>query len=309
MAFEKFIPTIWEAKLDVPFQKALVYGQDKIANREYEGQIQQMGDTVTINRLITGEIKDYVKGVPNVSDQLDTDDTKLTIDAQKYYQFDVEDIDKTQAAGSFTDTALTEYAYKMADVADIYNRDKLIAGAGHTLPAVKVFNGDDYHLPVEGQITAWNVFSRLKAAFEDAGIPEGARWAVIGGDLASALLSDKRVTDAAHAGDNTILLNGQLTAKPVLGINVTVSPNVKTTGSGASKKETLIAGVSGGYSFANQLVQTEAFRSHTQFADTFRSLNLWGGAVIRPDRIFKMDVTVGEGALMSFGAPAAGGGE
>lgn len=306
MAFEKFIPTIWEAKLDVPFQKALVYGQQNIANRDYEGQIQQMGDTVTINRLITGDIKDYVKGVPTVSDQLDTDDTKLTIDAQKYYQFDVEDIDKTQAAGNFTDTALAEYAYKMADVADQYNRDKLIAGAGHDLGTVKVFNGDDYHIPVAGQITAWNVFSRLSAAFQAAGIPEGARWAVIGGDLAAALLSDKRVTDASSAGSNSILLNGQVTSKPVLGINVTVSPNVKTTGTGASKKETLIAGVSGGYSFANQLVQTEAFRSPTQFADTFRSLNLWGGAVVRPDRIFKMDVNVGAGDLMSFGgAPAA----
>lgn len=303
MSFDSFVPELWEAKLQVSFKANLVYTQPGIANREYEGQFREKGDTVTVNRLITGEIKDYVKGTPMVSDQLSTDGTKLTIDTQKYYQFDLEDIDAVQAAGAIADTALTDYGYKMASVADLYSRDKLIAGAGTTIPAVNVFNGDDFHTPAEGQITAWNTISRLKAAFDAASIPESDRWAVVGGDFAAALLNDKRVTDAGSAGSNTIILNGQLTSKPVLGFNLTVSPNVKTTGTGVNKRETIIAGTTGGYSFAEQLVKTEAFRSPIQSADTFRSLHLWGGAVTRADRIFKMDTTVGAGTLMTFGSP------
>ncbi|MGP6175436.1 hypothetical protein [Corynebacterium sp. A21] len=297
MSFASFIPKLWEAKLDVPFQKALVYGQPGIANRDFEGEISQKGDTVTINTIATGEVKDYDPAVAITSDKLSTTGTTLTIDSQKYYAFDVDDIDKVQAAGEFQSTALADYAYKMADAVDQYNATKLKAGAKHKLPNAVVFDGSDYHVPVAGQVTAWDLLRNLRAKFDAAHIPEGARWAVVGGDFASALLADKRVTDAAHAGDNTILLNGQVTAKPVLGFNITVSPNAPVV----AGRETIIAGVAGGYSFANQLTKSEAYRSHASFADTFRSLNVWGGDVTRPDRIFTQETSIAAGSLPGAG--------
>lgn len=299
MSFDTFIPELWEAKLDVPYQGALVYNQPGIADREYEGTIREKGDTVSINRLITGDVKDYQRGVPIVSDTLSTEDTKLHIDAQKYTAFDVEDIDKVQAAGAFQETALADYGYKMATEADQYSAKKMSEGAGTKLGTIKVFDGSDYHVPTSGQATAWDVVRLMRAEFDKRSIPKENRWMVVGGDFASSLLADRRITDAAHAGDNTILLNGEVSARPVLGFRITVSPNAPVT----AGRELIIAGVKGGYNFASQLTKTEAYRSHEQFADTFRTLNVWGGAATREDRLFTISPDVKPGTLPSFGSP------
>ena len=51
MAIDNFIPEIWANELQMALEKALVFAQPGIINRDYEGQITQAGDTVRINQI------------------------------------------------------------------------------------------------------------------------------------------------------------------------------------------------------------------------------------------------------------------
>ena len=57
MAIENFKPTIWRARLLSNLKKAHVLGS--IANREYQGEISQAGDTVKINSIGRISVSDY----------------------------------------------------------------------------------------------------------------------------------------------------------------------------------------------------------------------------------------------------------
>ena len=56
-----FIPTVWAARLLVALDKALIYGQANVCNRDYEGEIQQKGNTVKIGSIGDVDVADYTK--------------------------------------------------------------------------------------------------------------------------------------------------------------------------------------------------------------------------------------------------------
>lgn len=78
MAVKNFIPAIWEARLLEHLDKTLVYGN--LVNRDYEGDIQQQGDTVKINQIGDITINDYDKSTGIKVEDLDSTQTTLTID-------------------------------------------------------------------------------------------------------------------------------------------------------------------------------------------------------------------------------------
>ena len=51
MAIDNFIATIWSARILENLQKSLVYGQPSVVNRDYEGEIRDLGSTVKINSI------------------------------------------------------------------------------------------------------------------------------------------------------------------------------------------------------------------------------------------------------------------
>ena len=55
-----FIPTVWAARLLTALEKTLVYGQAQVANRDYEGDIREAGNTVKIASVGDISIGDYV---------------------------------------------------------------------------------------------------------------------------------------------------------------------------------------------------------------------------------------------------------
>jgi len=68
MSVDGFIPQIWTARLLAALQKALVFGQPNVVNRDYEGEISQKGDTVNIGGIGAITVKEYTPlGPPAIS--------------------------------------------------------------------------------------------------------------------------------------------------------------------------------------------------------------------------------------------------
>src|SRR5690242_171393 len=100
---------------------ALVFAQPQIVNRDYEGEIQQMGDTVRVSAIGPVTISDYVRNTDMAQPEELTDaQSTLVIDQSKYFNFQVDDVDALQAQPRLMDAAMREAAYGLARKVDQY---------------------------------------------------------------------------------------------------------------------------------------------------------------------------------------------
>lgn len=121
-----FIPTVWAARLLVALEKALVYGQRNVANRAYEGDIREAGNTVKIASIGDVTIGDYTKDTDIADPEILTDDEQtLLIDQQKYFNFYVDSIDRAQQNVDVLDEAMRHSAWALREVADEFLADAM----------------------------------------------------------------------------------------------------------------------------------------------------------------------------------------
>ena len=260
MAITTFIPKLWAARLHQAYEAQLVFG--RLLNRNYEGEIKQMGDTVHINTLNDITVKAYEKGQPIADPEaLTTEELLLTIDHAAYYNFYIDDVDKVQAAGEIMNTAMTNAANRLAEDAEEYIIGKVLEGATGT--ATKA---DDLYATMVN----------MKVALDQAKVPQAGRFLVVPPVAEGQLLLDDRfVKSGVEAGENR-LTNGRVARAAGFDIYVSLSPKMATK---------MVAGVTDAATFANQLTKTEAYRPEKGFSDAVKGLSVCGAKVTRPDAI------------------------
>ena len=119
MSLDTFIPQLWGDTLLVALRNVLVYGN--IVNRDWEGQIRQMGDTVRIHGIGQVTISNYVKDNDiNAPQSLTDAETMLVISQAKYYNFEVDDVDAAQQHPKVMTEAMSYAAYQIANTMDSY---------------------------------------------------------------------------------------------------------------------------------------------------------------------------------------------
>jgi len=118
MTLSNFIPNVWSARLLETLNKAHVYAN--LANRDYEGEIGALGDTVKINSIGRVTIGAYTKNTDiSAAETLTDAQTTLTIDTAKYFNFQVDDIDKVQTKPKVMDAAMRDAGWGVADAIDV----------------------------------------------------------------------------------------------------------------------------------------------------------------------------------------------
>lgn len=293
MAISNFVPELWEAAVQEPFEKALVYAQSPVVNTDYEGEIKQQGDTVHVTTIGAPTINTYDKTVDLTEEDLDDDGDELVINQGDYFNFRVNDIDKVQAAGDFQSPALRAAGIGLRDKVDRFVGGLFYAGAlaANKLGSLEVADSDPRYVGA-GQISAYQVLVKLREKLDKQSVPLEGRYVVVPSEFISALLMDKRYTDLSASGSTEGLLQGQVGR--ATGFQVLVSNNVPVVaGAGADAGDFVIgAGVASAISFANQINQTEALRSQKRFADVVRGLNIYGAKVFRPEGIATATVSV-----------------
>ena len=127
-----FIPTVWAARLLTALEKTLVYGQAQVANRDYEGEIREAGNTVKIASVGDVTIGDYVQDTDIGDPETLTDsEQSLLINQQKFFHFFVDGIDRAQQNVNILDEAMRRSAWALRDKADTY-----LAGLMHAAVTV-----------------------------------------------------------------------------------------------------------------------------------------------------------------------------
>ena len=269
MSVATFIPELWSARLLQGLEKSHV--ATNLVNRDYEGQIRNQGDKVNINTLSDVAIKTYTPNSDIASpDDLTTTKQQLEITEADYFNIQLDDVDRVQAAGELMDTAMRNVAYKMNDKTDSFILGKIASGvaSGNIIGTTEI--------PI--QVPKNNIYEsiiEMRTKLDKANVPTSGRTIIIPPEIYALLLQDERfVKSDAVAGQN-VLVNGLVGR--VAGFDVFESNNVVYDTNNKFWKVT--AQVRTATTFAEQIVKTEAYRMEKRFSDAVKGLHVYGAKV------------------------------
>ncbi|MFN3652347.1 MAG: P22 coat protein - protein 5 domain protein [Armatimonadota bacterium] len=274
MALTNFIPEVWSARLLANLHKNLVYGQEGVINRDYEGEIVEAGDTVRINAVGPVTVSDYTRNSDHDTPETLSDaETILQITQAKMFNFQIDDVDRAQQKPSVMDGAMREAGYALADTADQFIAGKYLEAAAANLIGSTAAPKTD--LGTGGR--AYEYLVDLKVKLDEANVPRWGRWCVVPPWYEGLLLKDDRFVSYGTAENRENLANGEVGR--AAGFRLLVSNNVPNT---TGAKFRIVAGHPLAWSFAEQIRKVEAFRPERRFADAVKGLHLYGVKVVRP---------------------------
>lgn len=276
MTLSNFIPNVWSARLLETLNKAHVYAN--LANRDYEGEIAALGDTVKINSIGRVTIGAYTKNTDiSAAETLSDAQTTLAIDTAKYFNFQVDDIDKVQTKPKVMDAAMRDAAWGVADAIDT-----LLAGLHTATPAANKIGADGSSAKLGLVLTAgsamYDYLVDLAVILDTNNVPRTGRWVVVPPWAHGVMLKDNRFVNATQMGND---MRASGVVGQAAGFSVYMSNNV-TDDAQTVKTYRVMAGYTGTISYAEQIVSVEAYRPQLRFGDAVKGLHLCGYKVVRP---------------------------
>ena len=274
MAFTNFIPEVWSARLLEHLDNVHVYSA--LLNRDYEGDIRAYGDTVHSNQIGDIAINDYTGEDLAAPEELDSTMMELKIDQAKYFNFQVKDIDNAQSNPKVVDAAMQRASYNINDVIDNYLAGLLLAGvkSESTITAQTLTSANAYDYLVD-----------LGVLLNEHNVPMLGRWVVIPPWFHGLLLKDERFVGNGTGYNQAILQGGWV--GDAAGFRIHLSNNVPESAGSYS----VIAGTNAAGSFAEQLVELEAYRLEKNFSDGLKGLHVYGAKVTQPDGLAVLKCT------------------
>lgn len=270
MAISVFIPTIWSARLLEHLDKAHVYAG--LVNRDYEGEIRNFGDTVKIQQIGDITVKDYEKDDIDDPEAIDGSTQSLVIDQAKYFNFAIDDVDAAQVNPKLMDKAMRRAAYALNDTTDQFLAGLMAAGAVNVTGHTEL--GDDSTPIVPTAADAYDKLVELKVDLDEKNVPTANRWVVIPPWFHGMLLKDSRFVGNGTDYNKAILEGGEVGI--AAGFRVFLSNNVPNTGKAKYK---IISGTDEGCTYAEQILETEAYRPEKRFSDAIKGLHVYGSKV------------------------------
>jgi hypothetical protein len=282
MSLDNFIPTLWSNELIVSLKKALVFCQPGIINRNYEGEIRSAGDSVKINSIGSVTIGDYVKNTDiSAPQELQDAESWFTITRQKFFNFQVDDVDAAQGKPDVMGQAMSEAAYALANLADSY-----VAGLMDAATSTANSLGS-YGTPktISAATDGYNMLVDAQVLLASANVPND-RFAIVPPWYYALMLKDNRfVQTPSNPSVMNAISSGQI--GQVAGLTIIQSNNCVN----ASGNYTIQLGHSMATTYADQIVEVEAYSPEKRFADAIKGLQVYDAKVIRPEALAKIVVT------------------
>lgn len=287
MTVNNFIPAVWAGEVLLNLHKKQIWTQPGVINRDYEGDISDVGSSVHINAIGPVTVSKYQKntqiGLPQV---LADAGTVLPIDQGDYFNFGIDDVDKRQASGDLMEAGMYEAAYGLADSAD-----RFVAGFMYANAAPQNILGTDT-VPIStlavasGFTTAYDNLVQMGIFLDVANVPSEDRWCIVPPWYEGLLRRDLRFVGYGTTENLDRLQNGLVGS--AAGFKILKSNNVQLTN---TTTYNVVAGHPIATTFADDLVKIEAYRHPQLFADAVKGLHVYGGKVLRPQALAVLKCT------------------
>lgn len=272
MGLENFIPTLWSARILQNLHKAMVFGQPGVVNRDYEGEIRDMGDSVKINSIGAITVGNYSKNADMTTPQDVTGAGQtLLIDQAKFFNFQVDDIDRVQTNPDVMGEAMREAGYALADTLDQFMAAKWSEAANN------VGSNASPKSDLNTAANAYKYLLEMSTLLDEDNIPSQGRWVIIPPWFKEVMLQDSRFINPGTPQAEQRLANNVI--GQVAGFTLLQSNNVVNTSNDNYK---ILAGHPIAWTLAEQIVKVEAYRMEKRFADAVKGLHVYGAKVVRP---------------------------
>lgn len=260
MSYQTFKPEVWAELTNRNLNKQLVFGA--LANRNYEGKIENMGSSVRVPSIGSVTVGDYTGA--DITFQEDTGAYQtININKAKYFALKMDDVDKAQAIPGVIEALTDQAIYEMADVVDT-ELAKLYAKCKSKVAGVI---GTD---KVSDKIID------LAVKMDEDNVPTANRWLVISPEIYGQLIKE---VPTISKGENTLGINQSYFIGSWGGFTIYKSNNVQRT----AKKYHCVAGVSAGLTLAMQINKMEAGRFEKSFGEYVKGLQLFGCDVMETE--------------------------
>ena len=275
MAIQNFIPTVWSENLYEELDKQYVAVAN--CNREFEGDIREKGDTVQICGVGNVRVRDYVKNANMEDPETLSENCKtLEIDQAKYFNFQIDDIDRAQASPRLMEAAMKKAASALANSADayvfsLYSQAQNVYVSNN--PTVDTIISE--LINARAQLYKKNVSNSEEVVFE------------VTPEVAALILKAK----VLHATDNSTALEAGCIGS-IGGCKVYVSNNINRIDTGASILHHCFLRTKRAIAFAEQLSEIDAYRPELRFADAVKGLHLYGAKVVYPNEFVLLRVQI-----------------
>ena len=286
-----WVPEIYSKKVQIALRKASV--AEAVCNTDYMGEIKSFGDTVNIVQEPQIAVSDYTRGATTSSTALTDAELVLTIDQAKYFQFQLDDIEKRFSHINFQSVASDNAAYKLKDAMD----ENILHHIAVDASSVAANKRGTTSTPIDvgfttGEVDPLNEMSTAAKLLDEQSVPEEGRWFVAAPEWYDALAntSSKLLSVDFNAGKGS-LRNGLVASGLVRGFQMYKSNNCKThdlsgaTPAGSATQPCAVWGQMSGISCGSSLKIVESIRSTTTFADIVRGLLVFGRKVLRTEAI------------------------
>lgn len=273
MAINKFLSMVWSETLYNKLNKQYIAVSN--CNRDFEADIKEIGTCIRVCGVGDVDVKEYNKdsdmGAPQALSDLSKE---FMIDQARYFNFQLDDIDKAQCSPKLMEAAMKTAAEALANEADryvygLYNR------ASH------VFTLDN--------TTADNILNvilaaRTKLYEENVSNPEDIVIEV-SPKIAEIILKAKL---NVGSDNSDILEHGCIGT--VAGCKVFVSNNIHSETLDDTTYYKCIMRTKRAVAFVEQISEIHAYRPEQRFADAVKGLYLYGAGVIYDNEMILLDL-------------------
>ncbi|MCK9250355.1 MAG: hypothetical protein M0P31_15450 [Solirubrobacteraceae bacterium] len=285
MSIADFVPEFWAARFRRHLDARLVYAQPTIINRDYQGEIAGMGDTVHVQKVGTPTVKTYIKNTDIAApERPDGGTVPLTIDTMRYFNVAIDDVDRVQTQPGLFDEWTRRAGRAMGVVIDESVATVMIAGAGisggdlgTSAAPITVGNG------VGDDFTLYELAVEFRRRLDNNDAPDEDRWFVVPPDLEATARLDPQFIAAGSEEMRTGII-GRVAGFDVL--KTTAVPTVTKTGGATYDSHAVLFGAGNhATTHADQIVQIKAYEIEKQFGDGVKGLNVWGTDVIESETL------------------------
>ena len=281
MAYKNFIPEIWAETINRDLERVCVFASD--CNREYEGSVSKMGDSVRIlgvgaPTITTYSNKDDFKGLSSAETVEDTSVT-MVINQLATFNYKVNDIDKRQAVGGLMEALSAETSEKLSN-----EQDKYISSLAGDKLAKRMWNASK-------EVTADNILDCLLEAHQmlmENDVSTQTRVVVTLNPRLATLY--KKAMSLRDTDNSDLLKNGLIDRFD--GMDIKVSNNVCRVKEGSVTSDLIQVKTQRAIAFARPMIHTEPYRPENGFSDAVKGFVLYDAKIVRPKEMVVMNVKI-----------------
>ena len=276
MSVSSFIPEVWTQSMLHALDAKYIGVAN--CNRQYEGEIKEKGNIVHICGLTPVTVSDYTKNTDISAPETLSDFVReLSINQAKYFNFQLDDLDRVQSRPEMMNTAVRTAAATLAAAADTYVYS-LVKNAGKALACTPTGSSDLINLIIDART---HLFTQNVTDPNDISVE-------VSPAVAAQLLKEK----ASLCTDNTDCLERGYIGS-IAGCKIYVSNQIAVVDDATAKTRTYrcVARTHRAVAFAEQLSEVEAYRPESRFADAVKGLHLYGAKVIYPQELVELKIS------------------